>query len=649
MNTCKTIYFSLTSMATATAGRTRIYTSIKSAYRRFITLTMATALAASLFILPGQPSARAAVAQDGQPITAAPSDFNGDSFADLAVGSPYEDVNGKTDAGAINILYGSPYGLGAKCPTPIKKKKPKPKVPTGPLQPCVFNIPDNQHLHQDTPGVPQSGQNLDHFGETLAYGDFNGDGFSDLAIGIPDEDFNLDRSLGTDGRTYFDLGSVVVIYGSPQGLKPEGDQNTPSSQLLTARTFGEPESFLSDGDRFGAALAAGDFDADGVNDLAITAPGYDNVGVPFTYEKVGRVFVMYGERLSGLSEDGGMRRTAEFTANHALKGYNEPLGVTDYQYFGYSLAAGDFDGDGVGDLAVGVPSHGYDFPELTYRAEAGAVMFLYGKRKGLISSNIGRTCYLDQLRIGRALDQFLTPGFACGGGNRFGHALAAGDFDGDGDDDIAIGVPGASHKDQDVGVVNVVYSMRETGPSIRRNGQSDAEDLHTEAQRLMRGLELIHFTDANDRFGEVLAAGDLNGDGFEDLAVGVPSHDNPGAVDAGTVHLIYGTVEGLDRDEGLQDDIISQETAGMTGENESLDRFGASVAILDFGRSTHKDLAIGVPGESLNDKNEREGAVRVLYGTGERLNGVGHQAWDRSMAQVPGGLQSGARFGYKVE
>src|SRR5438067_12558289 len=91
------------------------------------------------------------------------SDFNGDGFADLAVGVPQESVGSVGKAGAVNVIYGSPTGLRA----------------TG-----------NQLWTQNSPGVPTVAEANGTFGTSVAAGDFNGDGFSDLAVGVPGATIN---------------------------------------------------------------------------------------------------------------------------------------------------------------------------------------------------------------------------------------------------------------------------------------------------------------------------------------------------------------------------------------------------------------------------------------------------------------------------
>ncbi len=87
-------------------------------------------------------------------------DFNGDGFADLAIGVPNEAVGTVTNAGAVNVIYGSTGGLSATA------------------------TPD-QFWTQNTPNVAGVADVDDAFGKALAAGDFNGDGFADLAIGRP--------------------------------------------------------------------------------------------------------------------------------------------------------------------------------------------------------------------------------------------------------------------------------------------------------------------------------------------------------------------------------------------------------------------------------------------------------------------------------
>jgi disulfide bond formation protein DsbB len=162
--------------------------------------------------------------------TLAAADFNGDGFADLAIGVSAEAVGTvQKRAGAVNVLYGMASGLSA----------------TG-----------NQFWTQDSPDIPDSAQYDDRFGITLTTGDFNGDGFADLAIGVPGEDLTIHDET--------EEGLVHVLYGSTSGLSATGNQvwTQDSPDILDTSEAG---------DSFGGSLASGDFNGDGFADLAIGA------------------------------------------------------------------------------------------------------------------------------------------------------------------------------------------------------------------------------------------------------------------------------------------------------------------------------------------------------------------------------------------
>jgi hypothetical protein len=246
-------------------------------------------------------------------------DFDNDGYDDLAVGVPYEDLASLENAGAVEIYYGSPSGLIARV--------------------------SNDFWHQDRSGVADTADENDFFGWSLTTGDFDGDGYADLGVGVPYED------VGSPAIT--DAGAVNVLYGSTDGI-------TSSDSDYWHQDSSGIGSFCEETDRFGHALTAGDFDADGYVDLAVGVP-YEHWNDPDT----GIVQILYGTA-SGLSGVGDQLWRQDATA--------DVLGAEEADdRFGYTLAAGDFDGDGYVDLAIGVPYEGIDTMD-----QAGAVNVLYG-------------------------------------------------------------------------------------------------------------------------------------------------------------------------------------------------------------------------------------------------------------------------------
>ena len=177
--------------------------------------------------------------------------------------------------------------------------------------------------------------------------DFDNDGFVDLAVGVPHE------AIGTAAAA----GAVNVLYGSAAGLASTG------SQAFWQGPGGAAGALEGD-DRFGSALAAGDFNADGVDDLAVGAPGED-VG---TAADAGAVSVLYGSA-------GGLTGTGSQQFRQGAGGVGGAAEPDDR--FGWALAAGGFNTNGAADLAVGVP-----LEDIGTVDSAGAVNVLYGRRLG---------------------------------------------------------------------------------------------------------------------------------------------------------------------------------------------------------------------------------------------------------------------------
>ena len=162
----------------------------------------------------------------------ATGDFNGDGYEDGVIGSPREEM--------VEIHYGGGGSGGHEIVSAV----------------ALRALSDTETWSQDSPGILGKTEAGDGFGETLAVGDFNGDGYDDLAIGSPSEDI---------GNWKTQAGAVNIIYGSSDGLTSKGNQIWHQDSVGIA---GSSEA----GDLFGNSLVAGDFNGDGCDDLAIGVP-----------------------------------------------------------------------------------------------------------------------------------------------------------------------------------------------------------------------------------------------------------------------------------------------------------------------------------------------------------------------------------------
>jgi hypothetical protein len=485
------------------------------------------------------------------------SDFNGDGFADLAVGVPIEGVGSLGEAGAVNVIYGGPHGLSAA---------------------------RDQFWDQDSPGIRDTAEAGDRFGEALTAGDFDGDGFDDLAIGVPGEDVNSTT----------DAGAVNVIYGGPHGLSAAGNQ-------LWQQNSHAIEDVSEAGDEFGFALATGDLGRGAQADLAVGAPGEDVNATP----DAGAVNVIYGSR-RGLSAAGNQLWQQN---SHAIEDVSEAG-----DGFGSALAAANLGRGSRDDLAVGVIGE-----DVGKGAGAGAVNVIYGGPQGLSAA-------------GNQLWSQDSPGIEHGADprERFGAALAAADLGRSGWADLAVGAPGEDIGTiRNAGAVAVLYGGR--------RGLSAAGNQFWSQNS--PGIQDV--AEAGDGFGSALAAANLGRSAHADLAVSALSEGIGALAKVGAVSVIYGTSRGLS---AAGNEFWHEDVAGIPDVEY---RFGFALGAADFGRGRWGDLAIGAPNEGVGT-SFIAGVVTVIYGRPGGLSVAGNQLWNQDSPGIEDVAESLDHFGAAV-
>ncbi len=441
-------------------------------------------------------------------------------------------------------------------------------------------------------------------------GDFNNDGRPDLAIGAPGDDLEQTEVDGSITKGVVDAGSISVVYSDSSGPNPLLQISSSTRKFFSQNTPGMIEN-AEKGDSFGIALAAGDFDGIGGDDLAIGVPGEGD-------DASGAIHILYSGALNATTADPfdtiglstGVPGSSQFNrviteGSANLDGKAEPG-----DNFGYALAAGDINGDGLADLVIGAPKE-----DVGTVRDAGVIHVVYGTPHGLDPAGAPAGVLADQVfeqgpgqlknpEVGRAEPS-----------DFFGGSIAIGQFNNSAPLDIAVGAPGEDVRSvPDGGAVRVLYSRGATGIST-----VESDFFHQQT------LNVADASESADRFGCALAAGDFDADGDDELAIGVPGEGVGTDTSAGIVQIIYnsGLLTGLSVDPGttpplgnswIPDQVFSEDDGGVPGVAKPDDRMGASLAVANFDGAGPEDLAIGVPTETLFE-NKRAGSIRIMYGS----------------------------------
>lgn len=419
-------------------------------------------------------------------------DFNNDSRTDLVIGS----IEGSNYLGRVYIFYND-------------------------------GLIDSAVAFADVVIIDEGGT-MDNFGTSMISGDFNDDGTVDLVVGSYSSSnayiFYCDGVIPTVAND-----ADIIITGSSQFGRSmtNGDFNNDGKTDLVVSDYNNVYIFYNDGlipttaatadlkivaessSDFGASMIGRDFNNDGTTDLAVGASSYSS--------NTGRAYVFYNDgSIPTLAVNADIKITGEAASN----------------YFSSAMTSGDFNSDGVTDLAIG---------SYNYTSNTGRVYLFYND-----GSTPATAASADVIITGETTN------------NYFGIAMSSGDFNSDGTIDLAVG---ASRYSNYIGRAYIFYN--------------DGLIPSTAAT-----ADVIISGESNSRFGYPMSSGDFNADGRTDLAVGGSGYSS----NTGRIHIFY-------NDGSIPTTAVTADL--LINGDESFSLFGTALGKGDLNSDGKTDLIVG--------------------------------------------------------
>ncbi|MDH5405644.1 MAG: hypothetical protein OEZ30_08070 [Candidatus Aminicenantes bacterium] len=422
----------------------------------------------------------------------------------------------------------------------------------------------------------------DWAGHAVGSGDINGDGFDDIIIGAYLADPG-DPARDAAGETY-------VIFGSSSPPSTI-DLNTQPADITIC---GDDEGDLS-----GLAVASGNINGDGFDDIIIGAEHADP-GDPARTE-AGETYVIFGSSSPPSTIDLNTQ-PADITI----------CGAVAYDYSGSEVASGDVNVDGYNDIIIGAAG-----ADPGGRTSAGETYVVFGSESP--PSTIDLSTNPADITVCGAVS-----------GDLSGSGLASGDVNGDGYYDLIIAAywadPGGRNY---AGEIYVILGGRFSYPPY-------TIDLSIHSAEIT-----ICGDDAGDYFGTAVASGDVNGDGYYDIIIGADSADPGGRSAAGETYVIFGQSFSslpyiIDLDTQSADITVFGDNAGY--------RAGLAVSSGDVNGDDYDDIIIGAPARSVSTLS---GQTYLIAGGGAFItaHGLGGKSWIKAFSLLGNGLSTFKAFG----